>query len=177
MQPAAAERLLNLLQVNLRTVAQQGEHLAGRLAANANALLRSLYDGLLAPVATLPNSPLAEATHLLIVPHGPLHYLPFHALYDGEQYLANVLGSELSAQPGPLAATGASGLSDWRCPCIGVIRAKGSGGVAHVTPRGRGGAAGRATAQRRSFPGGRGDRGSAARLRAPRAGGASCHPR
>src|SRR5262249_40078487 len=25
--------------------------------------------------------------HILIVPHGSLHFLPFHALYDGERYL------------------------------------------------------------------------------------------
>ena len=29
----------------------------------------------------------AEGSHLLIVPHGPLHYLPFAALHDGQRYL------------------------------------------------------------------------------------------
>jgi hypothetical protein len=26
---------------------------------------------------------------LVVVPHGPLHYVPFHALYDGEQYVTD----------------------------------------------------------------------------------------
>jgi CHAT domain-containing protein len=88
MQPAEAERLLNLLQVNVRTVATQGQLFASRLVTNANALLGALYDGLLAPVLALPDSPLPRAERLLSVPHGPLHYLPFHALYDGERHLA-----------------------------------------------------------------------------------------
>lgn len=47
-------------------------------------LLRKLYDLLLAPIAHyLP----APGGHLIIVPYGPLHTLPFHALSDGEQFL------------------------------------------------------------------------------------------
>ncbi len=47
-------------------------------------LLRKLYDLLIAPVAALlPSSP----GHLTIVPYGPLHKLPFHALHDGSQFL------------------------------------------------------------------------------------------
>jgi len=44
--------------------------------------LKSLYDELLAPVRQL-----LEAKHLVFVPHGLLHYVPMHALYDGESYL------------------------------------------------------------------------------------------
>lgn len=44
--------------------------------------LRQLYEEVLAPVrAHLP------ARHLIIVPHGVLHYLPFHALVDETGYL------------------------------------------------------------------------------------------
>jgi CHAT domain-containing protein len=44
--------------------------------------LRQLYEEVLAPVrAYLP------AGHLVIVPHGVLHYLPFHALLDDTGYL------------------------------------------------------------------------------------------
>jgi hypothetical protein len=47
-------------------------------------LLNKLYDLLIRPVADLlPPSP----GHLTIVPYGPLHKLPFHALHDGSHYL------------------------------------------------------------------------------------------
>ncbi len=44
--------------------------------------LKELHEEILAPLL-----PLLNARHLVIVPHDVLHYLPFHALYDGEQYL------------------------------------------------------------------------------------------
>ena len=46
---------------------------------------RALYDRLLAPVAL----EIAEAQRLYVVPHGPLHYIPFQALLapDGEPVL------------------------------------------------------------------------------------------
>jgi CHAT domain-containing protein len=44
--------------------------------------LRELYAELIAPLRVHLN-----ASHLVIVPHGVLHYLPFHALHDGEKYL------------------------------------------------------------------------------------------
>lgn len=28
-----------------------------------------------------------KADHICVIPHGPLHYLPFHALHDGQKYL------------------------------------------------------------------------------------------
>jgi CHAT domain-containing protein/tetratricopeptide (TPR) repeat protein len=28
-----------------------------------------------------------KTKHIIVVPHGPLHYFPFHAFFDGEQYL------------------------------------------------------------------------------------------
>lgn len=44
--------------------------------------LRVLYDRLLRPI-----EPKIGARHLIVVPHGALHYLPFQALHDGESYL------------------------------------------------------------------------------------------
>ena len=44
--------------------------------------LRELYDEVVAPVR-----PFLKGRHLIIVPHDVLHYLPFHALFDGEQYV------------------------------------------------------------------------------------------
>jgi CHAT domain-containing protein len=47
-------------------------------------LLNKLYGLLIAPVTTLlPGSP----GYLTIVPYGPLHQLPFHALFDGSRFL------------------------------------------------------------------------------------------
>lgn len=46
--------------------------------------LFELYGELLAPLRQR-----LSAGHLVIVPHGILHYLPFHALFDGERYLAD----------------------------------------------------------------------------------------
>ncbi len=46
------------------------------------ALSQSLYRKLFQPLASLVNQP-----HVLIVAHGALHYLPFNALHDGQQYL------------------------------------------------------------------------------------------
>ena len=47
-------------------------------------LLHKLYQLLVAPIAALlPPS----AGYLTIVPYGPLHELPFHALYDGSRFL------------------------------------------------------------------------------------------
>ena len=44
--------------------------------------LHSLYSEVIAPLRDR-----LDGSHLVIVPHGVLHYLPFHALFDGERYL------------------------------------------------------------------------------------------
>ena len=44
--------------------------------------LASLYQELVAPIADL-----LTAKHLVFAPHGLLHHIPFHALFDGESYL------------------------------------------------------------------------------------------
>jgi CHAT domain-containing protein len=46
--------------------------------------LESLYTELIAPIRDQLN-----ARHLIFVPHGALHFLPFHALRDGEAYLCD----------------------------------------------------------------------------------------
>lgn len=46
------------------------------------AVAKQLYDYLIAPAKEI-----VAANHLIIIPHGPLHYLPFQALYDGNRYL------------------------------------------------------------------------------------------
>jgi tetratricopeptide (TPR) repeat protein len=52
-----------------------------QLIAGTRSILRELYHQLLAPLAGL-----LPGTRLTIVPHGVLHSIPFHALFDGEQY-------------------------------------------------------------------------------------------
>jgi CHAT domain-containing protein len=44
--------------------------------------LREIYNEVLAPLRDR-----LRAHHLVIVPHGVLHYVPFHALYDGQGYV------------------------------------------------------------------------------------------
>ena len=46
--------------------------------------LESLYGELIAPLRML-----LQGTHLIFVPHGPLHFLPFHALKNGGEYLSD----------------------------------------------------------------------------------------
>src|SRR6266852_7013869 len=46
--------------------------------------LESLYAELIAPLR-----PLLRGKHLVVVPHGPLHFLPFHALRNGQEYLCD----------------------------------------------------------------------------------------
>lgn len=80
---AQIQTLLQLLQLNLRSVPKSSEDRVPTLMANAKGLLQNLYRFLLAPLT----SELAGGRRLIIVPHGPLHYLPFHALHDGMSWL------------------------------------------------------------------------------------------
>ncbi len=64
------------------------------LTAQAQAVLKRLYDHLLEPVG----AELLHYDHLVIVPHGLLHYLPFHAFYDGRSFLAE--SHQVSYLPG-----------------------------------------------------------------------------
>ena len=55
---------------------------ADTLLKTTNHTLQGLFDGLIGPVFDRLTKP-----NLIIIPHGVLHYIPFHALYDGEYYL------------------------------------------------------------------------------------------
>ncbi|MFO7537649.1 MAG: CHAT domain-containing tetratricopeptide repeat protein [Chloroflexota bacterium] len=64
---------------------QHRQEQAAALLAGTQAQLAQLYQLLLQPIAPT----LARYSRLLLVPHGALlHYLPFAALYDGHEYLA-----------------------------------------------------------------------------------------
>ncbi len=81
--PDQIQDVVRLLQLNLQASVAQGPGSRGDLADNAQRLLRQLHDLLIAPLADI----LAPREHWLIVPHGPLHYLPFHAFHNGSAYL------------------------------------------------------------------------------------------
>ncbi len=81
------ERLLSLWRTNLDLAAQAAntpnpEQAFLGLQQNSLGLLQRLYDLLLRPVATA----LGSCEHMIIVPYGLLHYLPFHCLFDGAQF-------------------------------------------------------------------------------------------
>jgi CHAT domain-containing protein len=56
---------------------------AGSLLAATRHHLQNLYAQLIGPIADLVKG----KKRLIIVPHQMLHYVPFHALFDGEKYL------------------------------------------------------------------------------------------
>jgi CHAT domain-containing protein len=60
------------------------ERFAQPLLRATLAHLEALYAELIAPIREQ-----LRAKHLIFVPHGPLHFLPFHALRSGEDYLCD----------------------------------------------------------------------------------------
>lgn len=56
------------------------------LETAVNNRLRELYRYVFAPA-----TPYLQASRLIVIPHGVLHYVPFHALYDGTRYLIDHL--------------------------------------------------------------------------------------
>jgi CHAT domain-containing protein len=80
---AQIERLSRLLALNMRATPGSVGERAMSLEANARHLLGQLYGLLVAPL----EADLVGYSDLIVVPHGSLHYLPFHALHDGSGYL------------------------------------------------------------------------------------------
>jgi len=86
--------------------------------------LESLYGELIAPLR-----PFFQGKHLIVVPHGPLHFLPFHALRNGEEYLSDAFTVSYApsatvfcwCQEKPASASTSSlvfGIADERAPQI-----------------------------------------------------------
>ncbi|HLF75464.1 MAG TPA: CHAT domain-containing tetratricopeptide repeat protein [Anaerolineales bacterium] len=75
--------LMQRLRLNLRTVPKSPLREFSALTANAQAILHQLHQLLIAPL----EERFAGYSKLILVPHDSLHYLPFHALYDGNSYL------------------------------------------------------------------------------------------
>ncbi len=76
------EYLLPLLHAHLNPLGWTDPHNPSQHVMRR--LLNKLYDLLVKPVAELLPS---LSGHVTIVPYGPLHELPFHALYDGSHFL------------------------------------------------------------------------------------------
>lgn len=85
LAPATVAFALDQLQLNLQAALRVGPAapLSRRLAGVARAILGQLHTALLAPLAATT----AASARLLIVPYGPLHYVPFHLLHDGRSHL------------------------------------------------------------------------------------------
>lgn len=77
----AIERLLRAFRLNLDAAQRSGGQPSEGLLHQARRVLARLHDRLLADVD------LTGCRSLVVVPHGLLHYLPFHALHDGSRYL------------------------------------------------------------------------------------------
>ena len=86
--------------------------------------LEALYSELIAPLHTF-----LQGRHLIIVPHGPLHFLPFHALHKDENYLCDTFTISYApsatvfslCQERPASASASSlvlGIADKRAPQI-----------------------------------------------------------
>lgn len=95
------------------------------LTKRALSHLQVLYDVLLAPLEDL----IGADRRLVIVPHRALHYVPFHALHDGIEYVierrevcyapsAVVLGHCLARAPRPLARAVLVGVPDEQTPRV-----------------------------------------------------------
>lgn len=76
-------RLQRTLKLNLEGAAAATPLQRAALEPNARALLKRLYHLILAPIAEWAS----EYQRLIVIPHGPLHHVPFAALHDGQGYL------------------------------------------------------------------------------------------
>ena len=76
-------RLQKLLNLNFHATAHASARQIAPLLKNAQGLLAQLHAYLIAPI----QDQLQHYPRLIITPHSTLHYLPFHALFDGHRYL------------------------------------------------------------------------------------------
>jgi CHAT domain-containing protein len=79
------QKLLQLLQFQMAKFRLDPQYVATfsqTLLQSTQAHLKSLYQELIAPIRHL-----LEVRQIVFVQHGLLHYVPFHALHDGESYL------------------------------------------------------------------------------------------
>lgn len=102
----------------------QGEH-GERLLQRVRSHLQALHTMLWAPLA----GALGGRRRVVVVPHGPLHYLPFAALHDGATWLVEAHDISLA----PSVAWAAQALAAPAAPPQRVLAlAFGGGALAHV---------------------------------------------
>jgi CHAT domain-containing protein len=77
------QHLVKVLRRNFALVRRSAPKQIPDLAAHAREVLLQLHELLIAPVA----DELTPQSRLIIVAHGPLHYVPFQAVYNGESHL------------------------------------------------------------------------------------------
>jgi tetratricopeptide (TPR) repeat protein len=117
-------RLLQFQLSKFRLGAAYLEMFGASLLDATRAHLRMLFRELLAPIW-----PGVRGRHLVIVPHGMLHYVPFHALIDGDAYVADTTSVSYAPSASiyalcerqPPVTSGASlvlGVPDERAPFI-----------------------------------------------------------
>jgi CHAT domain-containing protein len=75
-------RMLHFQMSKFHLGAKYTEEFKKPLLDAARTHLTELHEELMSPLRDR-----LQARHLVIVPHGVLHYLPFHALFDGERYM------------------------------------------------------------------------------------------
>lgn len=78
--------LVSMIRFHLEKLAYNSDHLRLRISQlrrTTDEHLRRLYLSIFAPL-----EPFLETDRVIVIPHGPLHYVPFHALRDGRDYLA-----------------------------------------------------------------------------------------
>src|SRR5580704_13143622 len=121
------QKLLQFLQFQMSKFRLDPQYVATfsqPLLESTQAHLKSLYQELIAPVRHL-----LDARHVVFVQHGLLHYVPFHALHDGESYLIDRYSISYApsasiyahCQTKPVNANGDSlilGVCDARTPAI-----------------------------------------------------------
>jgi len=133
------QKLLHFLQFQMskfRLDPQYVETFSQPLLESTLAHLKSLYQELIAPIRHLldslnnaGNNARNDVRHLVFVQHGLLHYVPFHALHDGESYLIDQFSVSYApsasiyahCQTKPVNAAGDSlilGVPDERTPAI-----------------------------------------------------------
>lgn len=134
---AVSSRMLKFQLSKSHLNANYRERFATALFDSVHSHLRKLYDLLIAPLRSF-----IETRDLVIVPYGPLHSLPFHALFNDERYLIDDFricyapsASIFAHEPFPLANSDGGtlilGVDDARTPFIrDEVEA-----VASVTPK------------------------------------------
>jgi CHAT domain-containing protein len=99
---SSLRRRVQMLQFQLakfrRSLTHPGRRGATTLLAATNRHLQELYDEIAAPVR-----PKLTGNHVIFVPHGMLHYVPLHALFDGTDYLIDRFTVSYAPSAGTLA--------------------------------------------------------------------------